>query len=398
MKIALSALIRYTESYLILFMNVACTTILSLVVFSCNPTILLGQNSMPFWEQRLTPQDENAKNSALIRVFADIENVPRLFIFDTGANHLLDMSLLSDQMRFLRDKQMGTPSGEVRLSIYAGPTVQVGKQDFVLNEIGLIDLTAISRAVGDEVAGVLGISLVMDHGLGYDGKGGYFYMGRTSVRIFDDTYQLELGDSGLCTYDVELQPGRLKCVIDTGMNTPMSVKPVIFDELKSRGLITQWKDVRSQTLAGEKVSRFGIINSVTIWGTRLENVPCLESSNNAIGLDLLKRFNFFINGTEETIELSTHSETHAPFKWDRSGLSIFLSDEEILIDMVKPNSPAEEAKLVTGTRIVAVNDEHVGRTWQELYRLRDLFATQGPMRVSLIVDYEGVQERVELSW
>jgi predicted aspartyl protease len=359
---------------------------------------LFGQTSEDFWEQRLTSQDERASNSSLIRVHAEIENVRRLFIIDTGASHLLDDELKSDCMAFSHYTPSNTRNGTISLPVYTAPHIQIGKREIVLGEAKLIDLAPVSRVLGSDISGILGVQFAMDFGLGYDQTGDYFYMGRASVRAFDDIYPLTVGGSGLCTSDVELETGRMSFQIDTGVNTPMTIKPTIFDELKSLGLLTQLDDVRVLTLNDAVMTRFGIINSIGLWGTRFQSVPCFESSNNAIGLGLLKRFNFFINGSSETIEVSTHGETSFPFKWDRSGLSIIRSGVKISIDAVKPNSPADMAGLAAGHSLIAVNHQEVVATWQELHRLRDLFTSPGPIRVGLILESEGVQKQAELSW
>jgi predicted aspartyl protease len=334
----------------------------------------------------------------LIRVYLETENERGLFIVDTAAGHMLDKQSFSNLFPSLCAGKNVPAIGRIALSSHSVPAMKIGEREIVLDPVELIDLSPRSRILGDEVCGILGIPMVLDFGLGYDALGGYFHIGRASPRVYEYTFPLEVVDSVLHTEDVTTGVRRVSFLIDTGMNTPLSVDSAIFDELESRGLLSRLNDSRVRTLSEVKGVRFGIISSVEIWGTPFRNVPAIESTKNAIGINLLKKFDFFINAKDGSIEISRNSQTKTQFLWDRSGLGISCSGEKILVDAVKPNSPAERVAIEVGTTVCEVNGQVVEANWQELCRLRDLFSTPGPITISLLVEQNGLRQSIELAW
>jgi hypothetical protein len=359
---------------------------------------LKSQSSKDFWEQRLTPQDETVRNSIPIRVYIDIEKSKRLFLLDTGSGgYTFDLALKSVGLPILRNDQVITPNGTITVPVHVGTAIGIGNTQLALGEVGFMDLTALSRAFGDKVEGILGVPLAIEYGIGYDNAGSFFYLGRASVRAFDQTFPLDT-TAGAVYSKIELETESLNCLIDTGMNTPISISARHFDALRSRNKLTQLHDIRVQTLNGERFARFGIIDIVEVWGIQFADVPVIESTDCKIGLELLKRFDFFINGPSETIELSTHDQTNAHFRWDQSGIGIICVDGRVTIDSVRPHSPAECSGLTVGASIVEVNEEGIEANWQELFRLRDLFSAPSPMTIRLLVEQNGLRQSIELAW
>lgn len=359
-----------------------------------------GQTTDGFWEQRITPKEESTQNSAPIRLHIDFGDHKRLFILDTGTSrHRIDKKLVGNLSPLLGYKTIDTPFGEKSLPVHVAPSGRIGETNVILGEVGLEDLNTLSRVMGDELAGIVGLPFVVDYGFGYDKQCDYFYIGRCSVRAFDAIYSLEYsGSAELYTYDIKLAIGSLRCLIDSGMNTAMSVQSSVFDELSARGLLRQMADVGCETLNGRVLTRFGIIGLVEAWGTRLTDVPVIEGVDNMIGLDLLKRFSFSINVADDTIEIGRHKDTTFPFKWDQSGIEIICADKKITIDAVKPLSPGERSGLTVGASIIEVNEKCLEANWRELFRLRDLFSTPSPMTVRLLVEQNGLRQSIELAW
>ena len=195
-----------------------------------------------------------------------------------------------------------------------------------------------------------------------------------------------------------LHENSLRCLIDTGMNMPLSITSSYFDELESRGQLRELYTYQAQTINGSISERKGLLYSLEVWGQSFKDVPVGASNKNIIGLDLLKRFSFFLNGPDRIIEVGDGCNTTEPFLYDRSGLRIEFRNQKISIAHIRPDSPAEKANLSVGTSILALNDQALDSDWKELFRLREIFSMPGPVNLKLRIQDNAVQREAQLQW
>lgn len=380
--------------------NLFAVCFLALAIAMLGTTQVFCQSIDFTREQRLTPVGEDCRHGTMIRVAAEIQGSREVFFVDSGATgHIVDRRLreyLSPPIGYVLAK---TANGDIAVTIHVAPSIKIHSRTIDLDEVAMIDFSQLDCVFGHQVSGLLGAPMAIDHGLGFDREGDFFYSGRATARSFDSTFPLEITETNkLYTSDIRQGHDVLRCMIDTGMNTPLSIPPSYFDELKSRGLLRELHESRTQTGNGILVSRLGLLAALEVWGHRFEDVPVSESESTSIGLGLLERFSFFLNGPARLIEASKHKHTNDPFLYDRSGLEIESIDEKFTISYIRPNSPAEKAKLMTGTVIVAVNDKTVDPNWKELFRLRELFSTPGPVALKLQLESDSIRRDVVLEW
>lgn len=352
-------------------------------------------------ELRLTPAGEDYENGFMVRVCTEIGGSKRVFCVDSGATgHIVDRRLGEYLTHSIGSVTAETSNGEIEVTIHMAPSIEVNSRTIELGEVAMIDLSKLDSVFGFRLDGFLGAPLVIDYGLGFDFYRNYFYIGRASERKFESTHPLEITDSHqLYTSDIRIGHDKIRCLIDTGMNSPISITKEYYDELKHRGTLRELYPSQKLTGNGILSSRMGLLESVEVWGHRFIDVPIEEDTRqNKIGLELLTRFSFSINGTTKIIETNRHRQTDAPFLYDRSGLQIQFFDKKFVISRIRPDSPAMQANLNEGSCIIAVNDKVIDPNWKELFRLRELFCMNGPATLKLQVHESSVSRDVFLQW
>jgi predicted metalloprotease with PDZ domain len=122
-----------------------------------------------------------------------------------------------------------------------------------------------------------------------------------------------------------------------------------------------------------------------LWGFKFENVPVAETDHNAIGLSMLSRFDFFIDGQTSTISLSKSMDFSAPYIKDLSGLSIVLDSEKLVVLGIREKSAAEKCGFSVGDRLVSIDGVALELNWKGLATARKHFSAYGPTSSTILV-------------
>lgn len=374
----------------------------SVVLVFCLSPLAQSQSArlLPDCEYRLTPRGEVCGYDVPIRVQGVIQEVNRTFVVDTGASiNLIDRSLKEQLSPPIGSVMAGTAGQDIEITIHEAPSFMLANGKVDLGVVALVDLDGISRVLGFKVAGILGVPLVREFGIGYERALAAFHVGRRAHRRFNFTFPLEVNDKNqLYTKDIYVDGNPIRCLIDSGMNGPLSITPDNFESLVARNLISELYHSQVRTLSGTQSRRFGILSSMEAWGVEFLDIPVISSSDNKIGLELLKRFDFYLNCASGVIEVNYPDGAEEPFLYDISGVSTESIDGELVIASVRPDSPAQRVNLMAGMRIVAVNDRDIDTDWRELYLLRKHCSTPGPKSLKLQIEENTVRREVHLEW
>ena len=85
------------------------------------------------------------------------------------------------------------------------------------------------------------------------------------------------------------------------------------------------------------------------------NVTSYPHLGGLIGNDLLRRFNVIINYDQKEMHLQPNSHYYDAFDYAYTGLELYLIDGRIVVGDVAAGSPAEQAGLLEGDMVVAIN-------------------------------------------
>lgn len=337
-------------------------------------------------EQRLTPKSDSMSENEPIRVQAVVEQVEGVFLVDTGAA----ISLVDANRKRYKNQDSSitlvTPNGNRSVRMLGNKVAQIGIDRLSLLQFASCNLEGLSQVHGCEIKGILGFQLVSEFGLGYDSKEKYFHLGMSSNRVFQRKYPLLVVGSKAATDSVRLYDDRvIECMIDTGYSGVLAVTTQRFDELIQNGFLHDVRMQNGQTINGTKTSRLARAKFVEAFGHRFENVPIGESTSNLVGLELLRRFSFFIDVANSEILISDGIQIDNDFLFDMSGISMVAAGEKIMVYAVRENSPAANAGVSRGDEIVEVNYRPVIADWETLHQTRIFFSrsTSFPLAVKL---------------
>ena len=134
-------------------------------------------------------------------------------------------------------------------------------------------------------------------------------------------------------------------------------------------LLSRRKPVVTQAegMGGKLKMRLTVVKQLKVGPYRFYNVPTYlyEDDFNVtsypylggvIGNDLLRRFNLVLNYPKRQIHLLPNHNFREPFDYAYTGMAMYFVNNEILIEDVIPESPAEKAGLQKGDILVAVGN------------------------------------------
>ena len=122
----------------------------------------------------------------------------------------------------------------------------------------------------------------------------------------------------------------------------------------------------AEGLGGKIDMQMTVVKQVRLGPYRFRNVPVyiFDDTYNItsypylgglLGNDLLRRFNVILNYDKKDIYLVPNTHFNDAFDYSYSGMELYFIDGKIIIGDVAVNSPAEDAGLLEGDVVVAVN-------------------------------------------
>ncbi len=316
-------------------------------------------------EHRLTPVGEVAHPFSAVRCKLVVGNTPRTFVVDSGATiNFIDHSLEHHASGISRRVSVKTASNPIDGRIYEKIAASLSGKQVALKPVATIDIDPLSRALGDDIAGILGLPIILEFGLGYSNSSESFYLGRALERRFKRSYRLDINaKKGIFAERVHMGIGDERFLIDTGMNVPLAVSNEVFDQLTGQGMISSNVDTIVLDASGENKLKKGVLQRLSVWGTEFTDVPVLRSDENTLGLGLLQKFDFYIDPYNEQIELSENATTRTPFRIGKAGLAFVLDDEAIRVVYVEPGSPADSAGIAVGDELNQIGNYTIQPDW-----------------------------------
>ena len=229
--------------------------------------------------------------------------------------------------------------------------------------------------------------LTSTYGIRIDGIIGYSFLKQFIVKVNYDRNMIEVWKQGIIKYprngflmkptingipvfsatveDERLSQGKFFFDTGAGLSLLMSddyVKDSSIFKDNKKMILTQ-----VEGLGNKKKMRITTVKEVNIGPYQFKQVPAhifkddynvtsYPDLGGLIGNDLLRRFNLIINYDEKEIHLKPNSHFRENFDYSYTGLGIYMSNGQIVIEDVLPGSPGEVAGLKPGDIIIAIDN------------------------------------------
>lgn len=248
-----------------------------------------------------------------------------------------------------------------------------------------------------------------------DGIIGYSVLSRYVIKVNYDSSKIEFWSKGLYNYPrggfllrpvistIPVQPVRVRdekavnarFLYDMGAGLNMMLST---DFLKDSALLDKKRKLyvkEAEGLGGKIDMAMTVLKEVKLGPYKFKNVPIYVFSDSfnitsypylggLIGNDLLRRFNVILNYDRRDIYLLPNTHFNDPFDYAYTGIELYYIEGKIIIGDVAQGSPAEEAGLVEGDIVIAVNKDFS----QNLQHYKAAIQSTGN-RLQLIIQRDG---------
>jgi hypothetical protein len=183
---------------------------------------------------------------------------------------------------------------------------------------------------------------------------------------------------------------------DTGAGLPFLMSEQF---IKDNAILSSTKNsylTQAEGLGGKKQMRLTVVKSIKIGPYTFRKVPtylfkddynvtAYPLSGGLIGNEILRRFNLIINYGQHEIHLLPNKHYFDAFEYGYSGLNLFLVNDQILVEDVIQNSPADLAGLKIGDEVISVEGNFSGNLQQYKNMLQE-----PEKKLKLIIKRSGV--------
>lgn len=303
------------------------------------------------------------------------------FIFDTGSGGIsLDSSTVA-RLGLRREPSNRTIRGIAGIKTVDFvnhqtlhlPGLSTDSLNFHINDYELL-----TGVYGVKIDGIMGFSVLRRYvvAIDYDQRQISFYQ-PGEYRYPKGGYLLRPAIAGLPMQYAELADSRsmlTRFYLDTGAGLNL----LLSNEFAADSALLSPRRRRYPTVAeglgGKRFMDISLIKSIRLGSYKFRNVPVylFDDTYNVtsypqlgglIGNDLLRRFNVVINYPRSEFHLLPNSHFREPFDYSYTGLGLYQEGDAILVSDVIAGSPADQAGLKVGDRIVAI-DNNISNSMQ----------------------------------
>lgn len=356
-------------------------------------------------------------DNGVILIHAQIDNYPDTFnfILDSGSGGIgLDSQTCSYLKLSLTDagKTIRGIGGYKKVP-YADnntldlPGLKVDSLDFHVSDYELI-----SEVYGIKIDGLIGFSILRryivkidydNHTITMFSPGKIVYGGRGELLKPNIPFLLSIPiikapvTNGVTTAS--------RYYFDTGAGLCMLLSNEFVKDsslLSSRKKLQKVIPTEGQGLIGKMDMSITVINNMKIGKYKFDDVPIYLFNDitdimeypqlgGLIGIDLLRRFNIFLNYPAGEIYIIPNSHYQDPFDYSYTGLVIYFVDGRVEVTDVMKDSPAEKAGFEPGDLLVSVANNFSN----DIQQYRDLLKVSGT-KVSVIIRRDNTLMQMKL--
>lgn len=378
--------------------SLLCVTFSVLSVLHTKPLLAL-QITTPAQQKlvsEITPRD------CPLLASSKIDGVDGFALIDTGFSiHGLSWDF-KEELTLVIPKRpdviLDTPNGKIQVSIVESRHATINSEPYLLDMPGSLNLEPLSKVIGCKLIAIVGLPLIAKHGLTFNSSSQSAQIGSPDVLAEARRYRLRYRDSEICIKSVSIGDGaNEQFQVDTGQSIAVCFSKDRFDELISQGIAKESGSCFGETANGTVSMRLAFLSKLMIFDRVFQNVLVGESSSNRIGMDLLGRFDFYIEPKCKFIQVADGVEMDRPFLVDQSGLSLICDDGDLVVKHVRESSPAERAGISKYDVIESINHNPFVATWQSLGKVREQLSDPNSYPITIEVRTGTDKRKVQLN-
>lgn len=289
-------------------------------------------------------------------------------------------------------------NGEPGFEVFELRDAFVGKSRLpVEGETLCMNLSAFRDRTGHDVYGLLGMTFLKRHVLHVDFDAGKLFILRSGPPSEDGAIELKYS-RGVPTLETEVSPGvTLPFEIDTGAcGSTVHLTRSTYDNFFGQGRLRVQAGLgRALGLLGEEERRGATLDRLQVAGIEHRGMAVESGSGrtNSLGLAYLSRFALTFDFPNDLVYMREGRRFFDRDVFDLSGAEICRRGGEMKISRVYNGSPAADAALRPGDRILQVDG--ASATELSVFELRRIFSEPGA-RVRLVVQNDDEPREAEL--
>ena len=371
-----------TATFLAVLSTIGCST----NTIATRKTMLLPVRSGVLAEFDFDP------NSSFILIPVTINRKTYSFVLDTGSSHcLFDSSLrytLGDKLP--QKGNANTPSGDMKIDFYNSPTFFIGPMKIKgAGPVACFDLETIRTALGSDVHGIIGMSVLKNYIVHLDPDRGRVVFLRGLGSVEDLGVEVPMHSPRGYDYIIKVsfhdglrQIGSEDFLLDTGCSVEGGLSYQLFDSLAK-----QTKASTSTTggfSLGNNVieSRIIRLKSFFIESLKYNDLIFNDGQHNILGLGFLTRHIVTFDFPNKKLYLKEGRRFRRIDRGIRVGMSYLKKDGQWKIVYIVKGGPSEECGLRVGDIILKANDKDVSE--------------MNSRKLNVVIFMAGHEEKVEL--
>ena len=315
------------------------------------------------------------------------------FIADTGSTITVFDDRFRDQLEELDGGiTVTTPSKQRFLSYYASPEIKIGDGAVVPlaagSRVGMVDLTTVRSAAGQEVHGILGMDFLKFHvmRLNFDQGFGELRSDASLHSLHEERLFFQKGTPGVLLRIPGI--GFQRFLVDTGaIGDSLQLKRDRFDALIRAGHLRILGERSGAEFDGVKTARKGVINFVEFGPHRFFNLSVTESSTDAINVPFLQRFEVELDFPKRVGRFLPGRRIDVPDAFNCSGFGVRRIDGDVIVAAHQLTYTTMPEEIQDGDRLHRINGVKAPKL--PLARIRQIL-TVPDSKVEITLEREGI--------
>jgi Aspartyl protease/PDZ domain len=300
------------------------------------------------------------------------------FILDTGSS---GVSLDSTTANILQIKQQPTDTilkgigGANKINYAFNQSLKLGKVKIDSLNFFINDYSLLASAYGERIDGIIGYSVLSKFifEINFDSetiklyKPGSFKYSSAGKLINTNFYKIPF-------YPVEIRDNaktKNYFYLDSGAGLNMLFSE---DYVTDNKLLHSWRKpivTQVQGLGGKRQLKLTVVKRVKFASYTFINVPVNIFNDvdsilpypgicGVLGNDIMRRFNIVINYPAKQMHFVPNTHFDDAFNYAYTGMFLYQHGADIIIDDVLANSPAEKAGILSGDKVIGVDNNFSG--------------------------------------
>jgi hypothetical protein len=289
----------------------------------------------------------------------------RLFIFDTGASiTMLDESLRPRVGDMLGTMRIQGPFGQKTVPLFRVPPINLGTARVGGTRVTCGSMQSFQEAAGHPLLGILGIDAVERYVVEVDLVGQHLrLLSSIPAEVVHQSEAFEMRrDQMGCYLHAEFAKGEsAELLLDTGLNSGISLEGPIFDRLRSEGVLQKCRELRLRTVSGDQTTYEAEMQRFKVGRFEHRGLQVMRTDKLSLaGCEYLRRYIVVFDFPDKRLYLRPSPEFDAPpAPRDKSGLRIIRRGKETVVHECLPDSPASEAGFEKFDRLLQLDGESV---------------------------------------